>query len=167
MVDVDRLITVELKLPVHLLPVERLGLFLRHPDEDNAVAHLPLPAEVVGDVVLPLFVLELVNRYVLSLRLRLHRFTESLRYPSEHHRRWNRHPQLEAHEHRQPRSCCQFADVAVEVKTVEALDFQRDVSVQAVPESWPSPDFTKTPRTSARRFEVEDLASITVLRNNI
>ena len=66
MVDVDRLITVELKPPVHLLPVERLGLLLRHPDEDNAVTHLSLPAEVVGDVVLSLFVLELVDRYVLS-----------------------------------------------------------------------------------------------------
>jgi WD40 repeat protein len=37
---------------------------------------------------------------------------------------------LEAHEHRQSRSCCQLADVAVEIKAVEALNFQRDVSVQ-------------------------------------
>jgi hypothetical protein len=90
MIDVDRLITVELKLPVHLFPVERLGLLMRHPDEDNAVAHLTLPAEVVGDVVLPLFVIELVDRYVRSLRLRLHCPAESLRYLSEHHRGWNR-----------------------------------------------------------------------------
>src|ERR1035437_1648257 len=113
MVDVNRLITVDLKPPVHLFPVERLGLLLRHPNEDNAVAHLSLTAEVVGDVVLPFLVMELVDRYSLALRLRLHRFTESLRYPSEDHRRWNRHPQLEAHEHRQPWPGCQLADVAV------------------------------------------------------
>src|ERR1035438_3497526 len=53
MVDVDRLITIELKPPVHLFPVERLGFLLCHPDEDNPVAHLSLPAEVVGNVVFP------------------------------------------------------------------------------------------------------------------
>src|ERR1022692_3133366 len=66
-------------------------------------------------------------------------------------------PNLEAHEHRQPRSCCQLADVAIEIKTVEALHFQRDVPVKQFRNGGHHQILRKV-RTSARRFEVEDLA---------
>ena len=49
MVDLDRLVAMECELPVSLLPVERLGLLLCYPDEDNPLPYLPLPAELVGD----------------------------------------------------------------------------------------------------------------------
>src|ERR1017187_3945430 len=68
-------------------------------------------------------------------------------------------PNLEAHEHRQPRSCCQLADVAIEIKTVEALHFQRDVPVKQFRNGGHHQILRKV-RTSARRFEVEDLARI-------
>src|ERR1017187_5358078 len=48
----------------------------------------------------------------------------------QHHWRWNRLAQLVAHEHRQLGSGCQPAVIAVEVETVEALHFQRDVPIK-------------------------------------
>src|ERR1017187_6488828 len=81
-------------------------------------------------VVFPFFVFELVNRYVFPFRQRLHGLAESLRHLSQHHWRWNRLAQLVAHEHRQLGSGCQPADIAVEVETVEALHFQRDVPIK-------------------------------------
>jgi hypothetical protein len=98
-VDVDRLAALELKPPVHLLPAERMRLLLSYPNENDPIPHLPLPAEVVGDVVFPLFVIELVNRYAFSRGLGLDRFAESLRDLPEHRRGWKWLPQLEAHEH--------------------------------------------------------------------
>ena len=77
-VDVDGLVAVELKLPVYLLPVERLRLLLGHSDEYDAVADLPLAAELIGDVVLPFLVIELVKRYRIVLRQGLYRVAESL-----------------------------------------------------------------------------------------
>src|ERR1022692_4560324 len=130
MVDVDRLVPFELEPSVHLFPIERLGLLLGYPDKDNCIPHWPLLAEVVGDVVFPFFVFELVNRYVFPVRQRLHGLAESLRHLSQHHWRWNRLAQLVAHEHRQLGSGCQPADIAVEVETVEALHFQRDVPIK-------------------------------------
>src|ERR1035437_2804620 len=129
-VDVDRLVAVELKLPVDFLPVESLRLLLGHPDEDNSVPHLPLPSEIVGDVVLPFFVLELVDGYPFSLRLRLHRLAESLRYLSQHYRRRNRFLQLASHEAHQAPFSCQLADIAGQIETIEAPHFQCYVPVQ-------------------------------------
>jgi hypothetical protein len=43
---------------------------LGYPNEDHGIPYRPLLAEVVGDVVLPLLVVELVNRYVFPLRQR-------------------------------------------------------------------------------------------------
>jgi len=77
-VDVHGLVAVELKLPVYLLPIERLRLLLCHADEYDAVADLPLAAELVGDVVLPFLVMELVKRYGIALRQGLYRIAESL-----------------------------------------------------------------------------------------
>jgi hypothetical protein len=128
-VDVDGLVPVELELPVHLLPVERLGLLLRDPDEDDLIPHWPLPSNLIGDVVLLLFVVELVNRNVVSLGLCFHRLTEAFRHLPENRRRRNRFPQLASHEPRQSPSCRQFADVAVQVESIQALHFQCDVPV--------------------------------------
>jgi hypothetical protein len=52
---------VELELPVHLFPIERLGLLLRDPNEDDLIPHLPLPPKVIADVLFLFFVLELVS----------------------------------------------------------------------------------------------------------
>ena len=60
MVDVDRLVAVELKLPVDFLPVESQRPLLGHPDEDNSVLNLPL-APKIGGYVVTLFVPELVK----------------------------------------------------------------------------------------------------------
>src|SRR6516164_9637776 len=65
-VDVDRLVPVELKLAVDFLPIESLRLLLRHPDEDNSISHLPLPTKLVGNIVFPFLVLKLVNRDLFS-----------------------------------------------------------------------------------------------------
>ena len=142
MVDIDRLVPFELEPSVHLFPIERLGLLLGYPDKDNCIPHWPLLAEVVGDVVFPFFVFELVNRYVFPFRQRLHGLAESLRHLSQHHWRWNRLAQLVAHEHRQLGSGCQPADIAVEVETVEALHFQRDVPIKEFRDGCQFPDFT-------------------------
>src|SRR5882724_3851587 len=80
MVDIDRLVAIELKLAVDLRAAERFRLLLRHPDENDLIPHAPLPAEVVGDIVFSLFVLKLINRNLIPFRLRLHRFAKLLRH---------------------------------------------------------------------------------------
>src|ERR1022692_2204205 len=60
----------------------------------------------------------------------------------QHHWRWNRLAQLVAHEHRQLGSGGQPADIAVEVETVEALHFQRDVPIKEFRDGCQFPDFT-------------------------
>jgi len=129
-IDVDRFVAIELELSVDLLPVERLRLLLRHTDEDNSVSHLPLPSEVVGNVILSLFMPELIDWHLFAIGLRFDRLAEFLRNLSKNHRRRHRFPQLAAHEHHQPQSCRQLADVAVEVETIQALNFQCDVPIQ-------------------------------------
>jgi hypothetical protein len=62
MVHVSRLIARELKLPGHLLAWERLRLFLCHADEGDPVLLAALLPDLVGDIVLPLFVVELIDR---------------------------------------------------------------------------------------------------------
>jgi hypothetical protein len=79
MIDVDRLVAVELELPVDLLAVECLGLLLRHPDEDNAVSHVAATPKVVGNIVLPLLVPELIHRNAFLFGQDLHRFAKLLR----------------------------------------------------------------------------------------
>src|ERR1039457_4910127 len=81
-------------------------------------------------------------QYVFPSRQRLHGLAESLRHLSQHHWRWNRLAQLVAHEHRQLGSGCQPADIAVEVETVEALHFQRDVPIKEFRDGCQFPDFT-------------------------
>ena len=130
MVALDRLVAMECELPVSLLPVERLGLLLCYPDEDHPLPYLPLPAELVGDVILPLFVWELVNRDFLPLPLSLHGLPEALRNLAQDHRGRNRLLQLAAPEPHQPATGCQLTDIPVEVETIQALHFQCDVPVQ-------------------------------------
>ena len=80
MVDVDRLVPVEPKLAVDLRAAERLCLLLRYADEDDLIPHPSLTAEIVGNIVLSLFVLKRMNRNLLPLCLCLHRFAELLRH---------------------------------------------------------------------------------------
>src|SRR3974377_1110689 len=101
-VDVDRLVPVELKLAIDLLPIESLRLLLCHPEEDDSTPPLPLPAKVVGNIVFPFLVLELVNRDLLSLGLSLHRLAELFRYLAQHHWRGNRLFRLDPTGHSQP-----------------------------------------------------------------
>jgi len=103
---------------------------LGHPDEYDAIPHRPLLPEVVGDIVFPFLVVELVNRYAFLFREHFDRLPESLRYLSQHHWGRNRLPQLVTHEHRQPQPSCELAYVAVEVQAVKALHFQRDVPIK-------------------------------------
>ena len=77
-VDVDGLVAAELKLSVYFLPIERLRLLLGHSDAYDAVADLALAAELIGDVVLPFLVIELVKRYGIALGQGLYRVAESL-----------------------------------------------------------------------------------------
>jgi hypothetical protein len=65
-IDLDRLVAIELKPPVDFLAMEGLRFLLRHPNEHNAVAYVAVPPEAVGDIVFPLFVPELVHRDVFS-----------------------------------------------------------------------------------------------------
>jgi hypothetical protein len=51
--------------------MESLRFFLRHSDKNNRIPHGTLATEFIGQIVFLLFVLELVNRYPLSLRQRL------------------------------------------------------------------------------------------------
>src|ERR1035438_6646790 len=78
MVDVDRLVAVELKLPVDFLPVESQRPLLGHPDEDNSVLNLPL-APKIGGYVVTLFVPELVKGYALQLDKHAHGNVKELR----------------------------------------------------------------------------------------
>src|SRR5580700_3232871 len=80
-VDVNCFVAVELELSVDPGAVERFRLLLSHTNEDDLVPHAVLPAEAVGDIVLPLLVIELINRNLLPLRLNLHGFAELLRHP--------------------------------------------------------------------------------------
>src|SRR3954454_20454716 len=130
MVDVDGLIAIELKLTVHLRSVERFRLLLCNSDEDNLVAYFPLSTEIVGDIVLPLFVLKLINRNLMPFRLCPYRSAELLRHLTQHHRRWNRLAQLRTHERHQPARRRQRPDVPVQVKPIQTLHLQSDVSVQ-------------------------------------
>src|SRR5579862_7833692 len=66
-VDVNRLVTIELELSVDLCAVERLRLLLRHTNEDDLVPHPAPPPKAVGDIVLAFFVIELINRNLLPL----------------------------------------------------------------------------------------------------
>ena len=129
MVDVNRLVAVELKLSVDLCAVERFRLLLRHTNEDDLVPHPAPPPKVVGDIVLAFLVIELINRNLLPLRLSLHRFAELLRHLAQHHRRRNRFSQLHSHERHQATRCRQSAHVSIQVQPVQALNFQGDVSV--------------------------------------
>src|SRR6202030_434397 len=61
-VDVDRFVAVELKLAIDLRAAERFRLLLRHADEDDLIPHSSLTAEIVGNVVFSLSVLELIDR---------------------------------------------------------------------------------------------------------
>jgi hypothetical protein len=77
-----------LELPVDLLALEGLGLFLRHADEDDPIADAALLPHFVRDIVFPLFVIELIDRYSLLFRHRLYRVAELLGYLAQHH--WRR-----------------------------------------------------------------------------
>jgi len=55
-IDVDRLIPVELKISADLGRAVRLRLFLCHAYEHDAVPDSKLAAELIGDIVFPFFV---------------------------------------------------------------------------------------------------------------
>ena len=86
MVHVDGLVARVLELAVDLLALERLRLLLRDSDEDDPVADATLSSYLVGDLILTLFVVELIHRNLLPLRHRLHRLAELLGDLSQHHR---------------------------------------------------------------------------------
>src|SRR6185437_5966436 len=48
-IDVDRLIPVELELAVHLLPLEALGFLLSYSNEDDPIAGAPFSPKSVGN----------------------------------------------------------------------------------------------------------------------
>src|ERR1041385_2092015 len=89
-IDVDRFVAREQKLPVDLFAWEGLRLLLRHAYEYHSIAKTALTPEIVGDIILPFFVVELVERNPLSFRHRLDGLAELLRHLPEHDWRWNR-----------------------------------------------------------------------------
>src|ERR1041385_1448569 len=129
-IDVDRFVAREQKLPVDLFAWESLRLLLRHAYEYHSIAKTALTSEIVGDIILPFFVVELVERNPLSFRHRLHGLAELLRHLPEHNLRWNRLAQLLPHERHQSTRCRQRPDVAIQVQPVQAFHFQRYMSVQ-------------------------------------
>jgi len=129
-VHVDGLVARELEPPVDLLALECLRLLLRHSDEHDPVTHAALLPNPIGDLVLPLLVVELADRNLLPLRHRFHGIAELLSYLPQHHRRRDRFAQLLAHERDQPAGCRQWPDVPVQVQSVQTFHFQRDVSAQ-------------------------------------
>ena len=129
-VHVDGLVARELEPPVDLLALERLRLLLCDPDEHDPVTDAALPPNPIGDIVLPLLVVELVNRNPFPLRHRLHGIAELLGHLPQHHRRRDRLAQLLAHERDQPARRRQRPDVPIQVQPVQTFHFQRDVSTQ-------------------------------------
>ncbi len=88
-IDVDRLVAVELELPVDLFPVESVRLLLGHSDEDHSVPCSSLTPELVAGLVLVFLVLELMEGDLLPLGQGLYRRTEFLGDLTQHDRRWD------------------------------------------------------------------------------
>jgi hypothetical protein len=65
-IHVDGLVAREQKLPVDLIALVGMCFLLSYPYENNPIAYTALLAQAVGDVVLPLAVLERVDRYIFS-----------------------------------------------------------------------------------------------------
>src|SRR5215813_52424 len=84
MVHVDRLVACELEASLHFSALKRLRLFLRHAGEYNAIPYSPLLPELIGNIVLSLFVAELADRDLLSLGQRLHCSAKPLTDLSQH-----------------------------------------------------------------------------------
>ena len=129
-IDVDRLVAVELELPVDLVAVEGLRFLLRYPNENDGVSHVAAAPEAVGNIVLPLFVPELIHRNAFLFGQRLHSFAKLLRDLPQNNGRGNRLPQLIPHEEDQARPGRQLADVTVQVQTVETLHFESHMAVE-------------------------------------
>ena len=92
-----------------------------------------------------------VKRNPVSFRQRLHRLPKLFRYLSQHHRRRNRLVQLLPHEKYQPGPRRQFADVPIQIQSVETLYFQGYVSVEEFRDGC-HPGFYETREMTARRF---------------
>ena len=129
-IHVDALVARELEPPVDFLALESLCFLLRHADEDDSIAYAALLPNSVGELVLALFVVELVDGDLLPLRHCLHRLAELFGYLPQYHRRRDRLAQLLSHEGHQPARRRQWPDVTIQVQPVQTLHFQRDVSLQ-------------------------------------
>ena len=129
-INIDRLVAVELEPPVDLLAVEGLRFLLRHPNENDGVSHVAAAPEAVGNLVFPLLVPELIHRNALLFGQCLHSLTKLLRDLPQYNGRRNRLPQLIPHEEDQARPGRQLADVTVQVQTVETLHFESDMAVE-------------------------------------
>ncbi len=68
------------------LPWNVCALTLRQAYEYYPIADLPFPAEIVGNIILTFFVVELVQGDALSCRHRLHCLAELLRHLPQHNR---------------------------------------------------------------------------------
>ena len=79
-----------------------------------------MAAELIGDVVLPFLVIELVERYGIVLRQGLYRVAGSLLDLPQDHGRGNRFAELAAHETDRSAAECKLADVPIEAKTIKA-----------------------------------------------
>lgn len=128
--DLDRMVAVELELPVDLLAVEGLRFLLRHPHEYAAVSHVAAAPETVGNIVFPLFVPEMLSRNAFLFGQCSHSFAKLLRDLPQYHGRRNRLPQLTPPAQDQARPGRQLADVAVQLQTVQTLHLQSDMAVE-------------------------------------
>lgn len=80
MVHVGRLTVlsrVNSNCPAISLPLKAASLFCGRSDEDGSVPHAPLLPHFLDDIVLPLFVVELVDRDVVQFCLDPNRFSTS------------------------------------------------------------------------------------------
>lgn len=84
MVHVNGFVTVEVELPVDLVPGESLGLLLRHANEHDGIPHRALLTEPVGNIVLSFLMPELVNRDLLLFRQCFYGLSGPFRYLPQH-----------------------------------------------------------------------------------
>ena len=89
-VDVDGLVARVLEPAIDFLALECLCLLLRHAYEHDPIANPALLPDAVGDVIFPLFMIELIEGNLLLFRHHLYRIAELLGDLPQHHRRGDR-----------------------------------------------------------------------------
>jgi hypothetical protein len=120
----------ELKVAVELLALKSRCLLLCYANEDDPVANPALLSDAVSYLILPLFVVELVNRNLFPFRQRYHGIAKFLAAtcPSTTGEGIGL-PNCSRMNVTKPPAVCQRAHVTIQVQPVQALHFQRHMSI--------------------------------------